>query len=508
MTQPNWKINSKDVILSGCLFVALIVVFMINPETIPAGGGFGFDGVTYARMVSEMDQMIFKGELSEYYAQRILPSFIVREGLATLGFPLDAGNIIGGFRVLNSLFMVASLGLWMAIAQSVRLTQTAFWIGILGLLLIFPNAKQLFYYPVLTDTFAFTIGLAMVWAHLTGRPVLVAGIAIIGALGWQMAGVVGMALVASTLVKAGPSNAARADKLGGPLVLATIGASALLGTLIGLPYLLGLNLEQMMFQRDIASDPFLRLLTIIPTLALAGCFVAYLLACVIAARWHLHFDLPRVATALVLLLAIVAVPNFFISAISNPEIPPPGLTGYGEILKALLISRVREGLVLLPIVSHAVYYGPVFLLLLLLWRPAGQMTLELGAGFVFAMAFFAVLSVFSESRFTFLLWPFVLTVVCKVISTMSMPRLTKWLVALGAVGFSKIWLKINQGPWPQPDYDALFEWPKSVYFSSLGPWMSVENYLVQGSIVALLFALIYFTMKHEDVVHSVSFGKK
>jgi hypothetical protein len=133
---------------------------------------------------------------------------------------------------------------------------------------------------------------------------------------------------------------------------------------------------------------------------------------------------------------------------------------------------------------------------------------ELGAGFLFVIAVFSVLSVFSESRFTFMLWPFVVTVVCKVVSETSLPRLTQVCVAIGAVGFSKVWLTINQGPWPKPDFVALFEWPKSVYFSSHGPWMTVQNYIIQGVIVTLLFALIYATMKWRNAPHSISSREK
>lgn len=501
--QPHSTIGIRELTFSGCLLVGLILAFLINPETIPAGGGFGFDGVVYARMVSEIDQMILNGDLSEYYAQRILPSLMVRFGLTAFGFPLDPQYIIGGFRVLNILLMFASLWLWMRIAQIMHLTRLAFWIGILGLVLIFPNAKQLFYYPVLTDTFAFTIGLAMVWAHLTGRTTFVAGLSIIGALGWQMAGIVGMALVASTLITAEKSNTERSQRLTRRFVITTAVASAILGAAIGLPYLLGLDLEQMVFQRTFASDPFLRLLTNIPALALAAGFGFALLSYAIFTSWKPNLDIKSVGTVAVLLVAIIAIPNTIVSLISNPELPPPGLSRYGEILQALLVLRVREGLVLLPLVSHAVYYGPVFLLLLVLWRQSIQTTVELGAGFACVMALFVGLSVFSESRFTFILWPFVVTVTCKVISVTGANRLTQLIVALGAIGFSKFWLTINQAPWPMPDYSALFEWPKSVYFSSHGPWMSVENYLIQGSIVAALFFLIVFAMTRGRTIHSV-----
>tara|TARA_R100001369_G_scaffold92812_2_gene140036 strand:+ start:7907 stop:9100 length:1194 start_codon:yes stop_codon:yes gene_type:complete len=394
--------------------------------------------------------------------------------------------------------MVVAVSFWMLIARYIRLTLEGFWIGIAGLVLIFPNAKQLLYYPVLTDTFAFAIGLAMVWAHLTGRTVFVAVTAIVGAFAWQMAGLVGMALMASTLVTGGAPQRAQVDMWGNRFIIVILAVSAFAGLAIGLPYVFGIDLQQIIFSQRFSMDPFLLLLTNIPTLALSACFVSYLLVNAVATRWEPLLNIRQVATVIALLIAIAIIPNLIVSTIVNPDIPAPGINGYVEILKALLVIRVREGLVFLPIVSHAVYYGPVFLILLLLWRRVAHTTVEFGAGFVFVVAIFSVLSVFSESRFTFMLWPFIVTIVCKVVSETSLPRLTQIFVAIGAVGFSKVWLTINQGPWPKPDYEALFEWPKSVYFSSLGPWMSVGNYIVQGTIVALLFVLLYATMKQEN----------
>jgi hypothetical protein len=43
-----------------------------------AGLGSGMDGVTYARMVRDLPGMIARGELSTYYAQRVLSSATVR----------------------------------------------------------------------------------------------------------------------------------------------------------------------------------------------------------------------------------------------------------------------------------------------------------------------------------------------------------------------------------------------------------------------------------------------
>lgn len=68
MDHSNWTPNLRDTMLSVGMVLGLVIVFLVNPETIPAGNGFGYDGVTYAGMVANLDQMIANGELSSYYA--------------------------------------------------------------------------------------------------------------------------------------------------------------------------------------------------------------------------------------------------------------------------------------------------------------------------------------------------------------------------------------------------------------------------------------------------------
>lgn len=481
-------------VLAGLLFV-ILVAFLANPELIPAGGGFGYDGVTYAKMVSSLGDMISRHELSPYYAQRILPSLIVRSGLIATGHPLEPENIIAAFRILNGLLLMMTAGLWVAVSCHLRLSRGGLWVGVLGIVLIFPNAKLVFYYPVLTDSLAFCLGIAMVWAHVTGRSWLVALLAILGSFAWQMSSLVGMALVASTLVAPLETNAARADNIAGRMTVALLVASALAAAAVAMPVLLGFHFEQLLLGRRVSDEVLLRVLTNIPALALAGCFVIYLGAYALATRWLPVVTKSRVAIVVGLLIAMLAVPAVIVHAISNPELPPPGIAGYSQMLWALLVDRVRSGLVLLPLVSHAVYYGPVFLLLLIFWRSSAACAVRLGAGFTFVLAVFAVMSVFSESRFTFMLWPFVVTVVSLVVSRSGLSKPAFAITVLCAVGFSKMWLQINQGPWPKPDMADLLQWPKSVYFASFGPWMSVSDYLLQGALAVLCLVALLLTIR-------------
>ena len=500
MNQTNWKPNPSDTVFSVGLILVLLAFFLINPETIPAGNGFGYDGVLYARMVAEIDQMIANGELSMYYAQRILPSVLVRFGLSSLGLPLDAAHIILGFRVLNFLSIAMSLVFWMAIARRIEITRTAYWIGFAGLFLIFPNAKQAFYYPVTTDTFAFMIGLALVWAHISERLVFLTAFTIIGSFAWQISGLVGTILILSTLVKGDPLRrpiaafTPHAYKMANIVVLSGF---TFLAILAGSVFLAGIDIGVLVNGVRLDYDPALRFLTNIPMLAIVSVFLVRLYMNVLSSGWRLSVGIKHLALVVLLVFSISIIPPLVMENISNPLLPPPGIAadGYVETLRDLLVSKVRDKFVLLPLLAHSVYYGPVFVLFVLLWREIASVTVRFGIGFVLVISLFAVVSVFAESRFSFLFWPFAVVAVSKAISTKILPRSILFLFAMASAYYSKIWLKINQAEWPLPDFSALFEWPKSVYFSHLGPFMNGESYIMQGAVVSVMFAVLFFSLR-------------
>lgn len=488
--------DSRDMALCLLVLVAWGALFAINPETIQAGDGFGFDGVRYARMVTEIDLMIEQGALSTYYAQRMLPALIVRAGLGVLGITPDGAAIINGFRVLNIASLLVSVGFWVAVSRHLTFSRAGFWTGILGIVLIFPNARQLFFNPVLTDSFAFAVALGMVWAWATRRLVWLAGLTVIGALAWQMAAPIGLALIGGALFAAGPTQGARRDRWGRWVVIALAAVFALAFLAIGLPALMVLMRGADFPERGFLSGNYLRLWTNLPALAMAGCFSAYLAVCVVTTRWRLAGGLGHAALVLGLLAAVIAIPRAITGAVANPEIVPEGLSSFMPILRGLIAERVRMGLVMLPVLSHAVYYGPVFLLLILRWRAVAQATVAAGPGFVLIMLVFALFSVFAELRFTFMLWPFVVVLVADVVSRRGLPGPALAVMAGAGAVLSKAWLVINVAPWPDlsgPGY--VFDWPVSIYFSSLGPWMSVENFVLQGVFVALVFAALAFSLR-------------
>ena len=98
-------------------------------EKVPAGGGFGWDGVIYAKMVRNLDSMISGGQLSSYYTQRILPSFLVRSILLVSKVEMSNINIIRSFELYNLTLLVGACWIWKRVSDNFSLSLAGRWIG-------------------------------------------------------------------------------------------------------------------------------------------------------------------------------------------------------------------------------------------------------------------------------------------------------------------------------------------------------------------------------------------
>ena len=188
------EINSSHRLMT-LIVIALGVLNFFFGEIVPAGGGFGWDGVNYANMTRNLESMISNGQLSNYYAQRILPSAVVRGMLLFLDASFNDRNIIRGFELYNLMLLVAATWVWKRIADNFSISLGGRWIGFCGLFLSYMCSKQTFYYPVLTDVTALFIGLLALLFYVEKHPFALLATTIIGAFAWQIVSICGALLL-------------------------------------------------------------------------------------------------------------------------------------------------------------------------------------------------------------------------------------------------------------------------------------------------------------------------
>ena len=154
-------------------------------ERIGVNEGRGWDGCYYADIAADFYGQVFPHRLDGYRIQRIVPSAVVHYSLRLLHLPTtNLDTIIRAFQVYNLLLLVVTVYLWNGIAGRLRLRSRGTWLGFVGLMCSFSAMKMPFDYPALTDTTAFALGAAIVYAFLAGNRVMILLAAALGAFTW------------------------------------------------------------------------------------------------------------------------------------------------------------------------------------------------------------------------------------------------------------------------------------------------------------------------------------
>ncbi|MGO9016402.1 MAG: hypothetical protein ACLQF0_15635 [Dissulfurispiraceae bacterium] len=494
----------------------ILIVFVLGllnfiwGEKVQAGGGLGWDGVLYADMVRNLDSLISGGQLNSYYAHRILPSLIVRSMMLFSGTPTSDINIIRGFELYNLVLLVGACWVWKRVADSFSLSLSGRWIGFSGIFVNFQCSKQAFYYPVLTDVTALVVAMLLLLFYVEKKPIALFVTTIVGAFCWPAVSICGAFLLifpredlpreviepaASTLTFKSVTLSSLV-KLGGlvVLIMSIIGyitlarvapvsehASTVFNNWLKI---LG---NVMPFNVAPSFDRLERLLTGLPSLI--GMLVA--LAMLIGSRSFLpallanlrRAQLPLVALA----IAAVLIPFYLVKIISSPGIANPN--SMLQLIKRVLVPgddlHHLQGKFLLPIVTLAVFWGPVVLLLLLYWKAFCVEARKLGLGVVAIIAISLPLGLIGEPRFITIAWPFFVLGLVLALESSSTKASFKYVLAALTVVYAQFWMKLNLAPWLPQDMAYPLKFPQQVYFMHYGLWMSWWAYFVQLTAVVL-----------------------
>jgi hypothetical protein len=165
----------------------------------------------------------------------------------------------------------------------------------------------------------------------------------------------------------------------------------------------------------------------------------------------------------------------------------PGMTLERHLQHLFLYNSGRPALFL---IAHSVYFGPVVLLLVLLFPSVCREAHRLGLGVTAFLAFQLAHSVNAESRQLIDGLPLYVLLATRAAESVGWSRGRSWLIAaLGLVG-SKAWLRINQGAWGNPA-----DFPAQYYFMSMGPSMSPLTLRLQAAAALVALALVWLALR-------------
>lgn len=496
----------------------ILIVFVLGAlnffwgEKVPAGGGLGWDGVAYADMVRNINLMIKDGHLGSYHAQRVLPSVIVRSMLLAFETPMSDINIIRGFELYNLALLLAACWVWKRIANNFSLSLSGRWIGFSGIFINYACSKQAFYYPVLTDVSALFIGMLLLLFYVEKKPISLFAVTIIGAFAWPVVSVCGALLLAFLRADIFKAIAVSASTLF-PLTLKIVFLVSIIGYVA---------LEQIMPVPEYACNSLPKILSNVSPSSTNPCALHKLLIKIqslltalpllVMMLGALKMLMPPSAffqTAfaslrgrlplLMLAMAAVFVPFVIVKIISSSGVYNPN--SISVMIKVIIFPA--EGKFLLPLVSLAVFWGPVVLLLLFLWREFCSEARKLGLGFVAIITMSFPLAMVGEPRFLTVSWPFFVLGLVLALEPSKIRIHFKCALIILTVVFAQFWMKLNLAPWLTPDYEGLLEFPKQIYFMHYGLWMNWWSYSFQ--FIALVIGIMWLrkSMIEPDEKHRI-----
>lgn len=461
--------------------------------------GFSSDGVTYANMTRNLDSMISNGQLSNYYAHKVLPSAIVHYMLLFSGATFSDLNIIHGFELYNLFLLVVACWIWKRLANNFAISLGGRWIGFSGLFINFNVSKQAFFIPVLTDVTVLLVGLLLLLFYVEKRPIALFVTTVVGTFVWPLVGIYGVMLllcldydipsaVVGPTIFSSPAQARFVKRVWAALLVLSIIGLIFLKTALNaqdlsrLDHLLNIIVSKLTFF-DLDSLELKPLITGIPSVAAVFIALTVLAGSGKFLRNVILGFKPRLLL-IVLSVAAVIIPWGIIRAISNPLLPNANSFGW-MVLHAFFLPPT--GKLLLPFVTLTLFWGPLVLLLLLYWQAFCIELRKLGPGIIAVVGMSLPLGLVTEPRFITAAWPFMVFGLVLALEKSHRSTSFKYIFAILTVIYAQFWIKMNQPQWPKLDIESFFGFPVGMSFIPYpyGLWMSSPSYYMQLPIVIL-----------------------
>jgi hypothetical protein len=455
-------------------FVVLNVLLIGSTlfEQIRVNEGLGWDGIHYADLTRNFIQYMKEHSLNSYKVQRIFPCGIVFVLLRVLHLSDSNYNIVALFSAYNIILLNIALFFWFRILKIFAVPLKTVLVCTILLFFNFSIIKFSTFYPVLTDTTSFALGILLLYAYLRNRTIVVILLGLISAFTHPLLQYFSILLF--LFPRENEKTEARSISI---LKFFPYIFSLLYITAIILLYVKRADLiDAHLFQNTYPVNRSLLFLSLLCTAYYLLQICKSLVKNQLVERVLVNLRPGRIVTALVILGG-----TFYLRKLLSSPAPAFGIN---SVTLNIMLQSISNPFVYL--IAHVVFFGLAVILILLYFKHYEVEVSRLGLGFMACVYLILFFTIGSESRqFTFAL-PFLLLPIAIMFNAQFSARILP-IVIFSALVFSKIWLPLNEGKYTGKP----LQFPDQYLFMNMGPWMTWQVYLLQGG-AALLLALIYF----------------
>lgn len=483
------QVLSRDRRLQNLALCALVLVvglvLTLVSERIPVGQGLGFDGGEYGNWAMHFDKVLSREiPVSPYRMFRILPSGLAYATLRVTGAALVPENVICFFQVYNLLLLGLAALAWGGVADAAGLSARGKLLGFIGLFGNHAILKYNFYYPVLTDTTAYSLALVSLYAYLRNRRMMLVVATVTGAFCWPT-------LVAFGSILLLFPRKDHAWKRGE-------------GWVRRLPAVLAAGVYLAIALRYQINTPWYPL-----SVGIAATYIFFGLYFLFEDSFFIHpCNLVRSVSAtrlglFVLVIAIFSLGRLLATGKAGTNGPH---AHFNASTLEMLLAYVEGTCIPLSTrfpaefaIGHILYFGPLLLLTACFPRLAARAASRFGFGFLLLVVVVWLHAIMPLSRQWIVGYPVVMLATVMALEAVPLKRGFFVCFCLLSLFVSKVWLRFNVVPDPKGTssiHDGALAWIPGFcfdsYISSTGRWMSAEWYVVQAAVLLAAFLFYYW----------------
>lgn len=475
------RISSKQLRIIYIAITLFILLFNFNREIINVNEGAGWDGNLYLKVTKTAYYLKVKA-LNQYHIQRVLVPLIVNRILWITNSNKSIPEIIQAYRFLNFFCILLAIFYYIKIAIKLNLSKQNELIGYCSIFFIFPILKLLFYYPMLTDYAAFTLGLIFIYYYLKDSLFGMLLIILLGSFVYPTFSIFLLLIV----FKRNEIDIKEYKGWVQAIVLPIIFLVAILGM-----YFFN---KPRLFSTISDTAPVTEILFPVSIIC-ATLYLFYVtrflpnLQKIASGFKDLHTKRVIICTVFYLLIWIIR------KSLSSKY---TGLT-----LKEFLFNVLKQSITnpLIFIIAHTVYFGLFFLVIFYFRKHVKDVIRNHGLGMTVWIFVIIIFSLGNESRQMLNFYPLV-----AIISVMAIQKSGTKIsnIAIGlylaiSLFISSFWAKLS---WNGEMNSDFLNYPSQNYFRYHGPWISNYNYVVFVVIFLIITIVFYFLHRNKKLIIS------
>jgi len=486
------ELNEKFLVITGfvTIFVCLAATYWFS-EKIPFNGGFGWDGAIYARMVEHFQEDLASGKIDAYYIKRILPSLLVMLPARVAGIQITSSYIINGFIIANIVNIGIVLFYWLRTSRLLNLTVERTMVGVCLLAMCFPVIKFHAYLPVLTDSFAYSTAMMIMYYYLAGKKLKLALVVFLSFFIWNGAVYSGILLLLfprDVRMSVSDAHYVRLRNL--------ISNSLVMAALYVIIWVLFIK------KISISSPGYVTELNwvLLPfSISAVLGYVWWVARCAAESVYRQKTaNIVGLSNVNMMSMASVLIASALILVFQKYISHGYGFRSTIQI-GIMMWCSIKQPLMFL--VAGTTYYGLTVPFMSLDLKGCLRRSHELGLGFMLSLIYGLTLGISAEPRCYINILPLMVLVI---ILSERFDNLTRkqWVILLTAqFCFSKAWLSIQANPL---DFETLQSPVAQRLFMNIGTWMSDKNYLYHLLAMFIAIALVAQFFKPKRIILPVT----